>query len=160
MTEIPETGGSKQGRGYYVLLTDGSMESSGRREKDDPPGEAGIGAVLKDSNDTTVDSLSKAIGPATKDKAEYLALIEGLELAKRHGVTRIRVYMDAEYIVDQMNDSAAANNPQTRDLYERARFLLSEFADSRISWIPREWNKDADRLALEGRQPDSDLEQT
>ena len=147
-------------RGYYLLLTDGSMQASGRREIADPPGEAGIGAVLKDSRDRMVDSLSKAIGPATKDQAEYRALIEGLELARGFGATRIRVYMDAEYIVDQMNDLADANNPQTTDLHDRARFLLNEFADYRISWIPREWNKDADRLALEGRGPDSNLEQT
>jgi ribonuclease HI len=58
-----------------------------------------------------------------------------------------------------MNGLVGANNPETRGLYERARHLLSEFPDHRISWIPREWNKDADRLALEGRRPDSILEQ-
>jgi ribonuclease HI len=95
MTGSSGTGGSKPGRGYYVLLTDGSMENSGRRVLTDPPGAAGVGAVLKDSNDKVVDSLSQAIGQATKDEAEYRALIEGLELAKRHGVTRIRAYVDA-----------------------------------------------------------------
>jgi ribonuclease HI len=159
VTESSGSGGSKPGRGYNVLLTDGSMENSGRRVHTDPPGAAGIGAVLMDSNNKVVGSLSQAIGPATKDEAEYRALIEGLQLAKGFGVTRIRVYMDAEYIVDQMNERAGANNPATRGLNERARLLLSGFPDHRISWIPREWNRYADRLALEGRQPDSDLDQ-
>jgi ribonuclease HI len=47
-----------------------------------------------------VAQISKAIGPATHNVAEYRALIEGLKLASDYGVQRIRVYMDSELVVE------------------------------------------------------------
>lgn len=47
--------------------------------------------------------ISRKIGPATQNVAECHALIEGLRRARDHGIDRIRVYMDAELVVEQMN---------------------------------------------------------
>ena len=152
MADGPEVDEPQLRRGYYVLQTDGSMEASGHRSKGDPPGEAGIGVVLKDSSDDLVKTISRAIGPATNDVAEYEALIAGLELAHGLGIDRIRVYMDSEFIVDQMNGLADINEEDLRLLHEKAFGLFGRFSSRRISWIPREWNKDADRLASEARQ--------
>ena len=55
--------------------------------------------------------ISKAIGPATHNEAEYQALIEGLELAHDHGIQRIRVYMDSELVVDQVNGVSVTCSP-------------------------------------------------
>jgi ribonuclease HI len=139
-------------RGYYTLQTDGSMGSSGHRAKGDPPGEAGIGVVLKDSNDAVVKTDSRAIGPATNDVAEYEALIAGLELAHGLGIDRIRVYMDSEFIVDQMSGLSDINEADLKLLHEKAFGLFGRFSSRRISWIPREWNREADKLASEARQ--------
>ena len=89
-------------RGYYLLNTDGGMASDyGRRRSGDPLGHAAIGALLRTPRLVTVAQISKAIGPATHNVAEYRALIEGLKLARDKGVERIRVYMDSELVVDQ-----------------------------------------------------------
>jgi Reverse transcriptase-like len=72
-------------RGYYLLNTDGG--NSG-----DPLGRAAIGALLRTPRLVTVAQISKAIGPATHNVAEYQALIEGLKLARDYGIQRIRVY--------------------------------------------------------------------
>ena len=77
MTE--SRGGLK--RGYYLLNTDGGMASNGRRRSGDPLGRAAIGALLRTPRLVTVAQISKAIGPATHNVAEYRALIEGLKLA-------------------------------------------------------------------------------
>ena len=50
--------------------------------------------------------ISKAIGPAINTVAEYRALIEGLKLARSRGIQRIRVFLDSELVVDQVNDRA------------------------------------------------------
>lgn len=152
MVDDPDIGGFRRKPGYYVLQTDGSMHSSGRRSREDPPGEAGIGVVLKDSDDKVVKEYCRAIGPATNDVAEYEALITGLELALSFGIDRIRVYMDSEFIVDQMNGRSDVNETDLKLRHEKAFGLFGRFASRRISWIPREWNKDADRLASEARQ--------
>lgn len=83
-------------RGYYLLNTDGG--NSG-----DPLGRAAIAALLRTRRLVTVAQISKAIGSATHNVAEYRALIEGLKLARDHGIQRIRVYMDSELVVDQVN---------------------------------------------------------
>jgi ribonuclease HI len=69
-------------------------------------GRAAIAALLRTRRLVTVAQISKAIGPATHNVAEYRALIEGLKLARDYGVQRIRVYMDSELVVDQQPMSA------------------------------------------------------
>ena len=90
--------------------------------------------------------ISEAIGPATHNVAEYRALIEGLKLAREHGIERIRVFMDSELVVDQMNGISAVRQAHLSALHEAANSLFALFASYRVSWVPREMNVEADRL--------------
>ena len=126
-------------RGYYLLNTDGG--NSG-----DPLGRAAIGALLRTRRLVTVAQISKAIGPATHNVAEYQALIEGLNLARDYGIQRIRVYMDSELVVDQVNGVSAVRQAHLRELYKEASGLVDQFKSIRISLVPRELNTEADRL--------------
>ena len=135
--EAAELAGLK--RGYYLLNTDGG--NSGDRL-----GRAAIGALLRTRHLVTLDQISKAIGAATHNVAEYRGLIEGLKLALENGVQRIRVYMDSELVVDQVNGRSAVRQAHLRELHEEARSLKALFVSFRISWMPREMNTDADRL--------------
>jgi ribonuclease HI len=123
----------------YLLNTDGGNSGN-------PLGRAAIGALLRTRRLVTVAQMSKAIGPATHNVAEYQALIEGLELAREYGVQRIRVYMDSELVVDQVNGVSAVRQAHLKKLCEEARSLLAQFKSFRISWVPRELNAEADRL--------------
>jgi ribonuclease HI len=133
-------------RGYYILNTDGGMASNGRRRSGEPMGIAAIGALLRTPRLAALDEISTAIGPATHNMAEYRGLIEGLTLARNHGIERIRVYMDSELVVDQMSGVSAVRKKHLKELHERARELKAQFASIRISWVPREMNVEADRL--------------
>lgn len=134
-------------RGYYLLNTDGGMASGhGRRRSGDPLGLAAIGALLRTPRLVTLAQISKAIGPATHNVAEYRALIEGLKLARDYGIQRIRVYMDSELVVDQVNGVSAVKQAHLIELHEAARSLVALFQSIRISWVPREMNAEADRL--------------
>jgi ribonuclease HI len=125
--------------GYYLLNTDGGNSGN-------PLGRAAIGALLRTRRLVTVDQISKAIGPATHNVAEYHALIEGLMLARSHGIEHIRVYTDSELVVDQVNGVSAARQAHLRELLEAASDLCARFNSFRISWVPREWNAEADQL--------------
>jgi ribonuclease HI len=94
-----------------------------------------------------VDQISKTIGPATHNEAEYQALIEGLELARDHGVQHIRVYTDSELVVDQVNGDSAVEEERLREPHKVASSRVVLFKSIRISWVPREWNAEAHRLA-------------
>lgn len=138
---------------YYLLNTDGAMFNSGKRKHDDPPGEASVAVVfrrIKNGKDRLVFGFSCGIGPASNDVAEYRAVIEGLRFALDLGVTHIRVYMDSEFIVEQINDQADINEDDLRVLHAEVSELTSRFSPSngfRISWVPRERNDEADALA-------------
>ena len=129
-------------RGYYLLNTDAG-------NRGDPSGRAAIGALLRTPGLVTVDEISRTIDPATHNVAEYRALIEGLKLARAHGVDRIRVYLDSELVVDQVNGVSAVREPHLVDLHKAAMDLVALFDSIRISWVPREMNAEADRLVNE-----------
>lgn len=145
--------------GYFLLNTDGGMDSSGRRSPGDPAGEAAIGVVLKRINknndkEVLIESFGRKIGMKSKDVAEYQALIEGLRAAIKHEATHVRAFMDAEYIVEQVNNRRPPNGPELRPLYEEVQGLIASFTPGmgfRLSWIPRTRNQEADELASKAR---------
>ena len=126
-------------RGYYLLNADGG-------NRGDRLGRAAIGALVRTRRLATVAQISKTIGPATHNVAEYRALIEGLTLAREQGIERIRVYMDSEIVVDQVNGVSAVRQEHLMVLHEEAKRLVGLFKSFRISWVPRELNAEADRL--------------
>lgn len=143
-------------RGQYILNTDGGMAPGhGKRRVGDPLGEAAIGVLLRTPRLATLAEVSKAIGPATHNVAEYKALITGLQLALDHGVRRIRVYMDSELVVEQVNDRSTVKQPHLQELRDTVAGLWEQFQSIRVSWVPREMNGDADRLAREALTPRS-----
>ena len=73
-------------------------------------------------------------------------MIEGLKLAREYGIQRIRVYMDSEIVVDQVNGVSAVRTAHLGELHGRATGLVAQFKSFRISWVPRELNAEADRL--------------
>ena len=129
-------------RGYFLLNTDGGNL---RRLPGEPLTHAAIGVVLRTRRLVPVARISKPIGPATHNVAEYQALIEGLTLAYDHGVRRVRVYTDSEIVVDQMNGRSAVREASLEKLHAKAHSLAAMF-DFRISWVPREMNTEADQL--------------
>lgn len=134
--------------GLYILNTDGGMAPGyGQRRSGDPPGQAAIGGLLRTPRLATLATISETIGPATHNEAEYRALIKGLEVALDHGVQRIRVYMDSALVVDQVNGCAAVRQAHLGKWHAAASSLRTEFKSIRVSWVPREWNAEADKLA-------------
>jgi ribonuclease HI len=109
-----------------------------RRQRPTPITSAAIGAVLRTRRLVTVAQISKEIGPATHNVAEYRALIEGLKLARHHEIQRIRVFMDSELVVDQLNGVSAVRQAHLSELHKAASSLRAQFQSIRISWVPRE----------------------
>ena len=130
--------------GLYTLHTDGGVVAA--------PGESGgvaaIGAALKNSANLLVEASSKRIGRVQDHHvAEFRALIEGLQMAKRHGVTKIRVFTDSELVVRSVKETVNLRSAEHRALRDRARRLYEGFPDAKLSWVPREMNTEADLLA-------------
>jgi ribonuclease HI len=95
-----------------------------------------------------VEAISKPIGHVDNHHvAEFRALIEGLAMARRHGVDKIRVFTDSELLVRSVLDDVKLKSVEHQQLRDEARELYSKFNDGRLCWVPREMNIEADLLA-------------
>lgn len=114
------------------------------------PGPAGFGAVVWSQDHATVlAEHGQAIGVTTNNVAEYRGLIAGLEEARRLGAAEVAVRMDSKLVVEQMSGRWKVKHPGMAELHQQARALASTFESVGYTWIPREQNKHADRLANE-----------
>ncbi|MCG7606002.1 bifunctional RNase H/acid phosphatase [Mycolicibacterium sp. (ex Dasyatis americana)] len=114
------------------------------------PGPAGYGAVVLDAgHDAVLAERKEAIGRATNNVAEYRGLIAGLEAAAELGATEVAVSMDSKLVVEQMSGRWKVKHPDLIPLQRRAAELAAGFHRVSYSWIPRERNSHADRLANE-----------
>jgi broad specificity phosphatase PhoE/ribonuclease HI len=113
------------------------------------PGPAAYGAVLKDADTGEVIAEDgTTIGLATNNVAEYSGLIAGLRMAEELAPEAdIEVRMDSKLVVEQMSGRWKIKHPDMRPLATEAN-RLAPFGTT-YTWVPREQNKHADRLANE-----------
>ncbi len=111
------------------------------------PGPAGFGALIRDADTgRVVAEVAESIGRATNNVAEYRGLIAGLALYGEHTPeATLEVRMDSKLVIEQMAGRWKVKHPDMRPLALTAKRLAPP--DARWTWIPRERNKDADRLA-------------
>ncbi|MFF2659267.1 bifunctional RNase H/acid phosphatase [Kitasatospora sp. NPDC058032] len=126
----------------FVVEADGGSRGN--------PGPAGYGAVVRDGD--TGQLLAEAaefIGHATNNVAEYKGLIAGLRAAREIDPgASVDVRMDSKLVVEQMSGRWKIKHPDMQPLAAEAREVFPR-GRVRYTWIPREQNKDADRLANE-----------
>ncbi len=113
------------------------------------PGPSAYGAVLKDAaTGETIAERGETIGVATNNVAEYRGLIAGLELYREHTPgAALEVRMDSRLVVEQMSGTWKIKHPDMKPLAMEARRLAP--AGTTFTWVPRERNTHADRLANE-----------
>jgi probable phosphoglycerate mutase len=113
------------------------------------PGRAAYGALVKDADTGRVLAEEGAtIGVASNNVAEYSGLIAGLRLAAEVAPQAdIEVRMDSKLVVEQMSGRWKIKHPDMRPLAMEAN-ALAPFGTT-YTWVPRELNKHADRLANE-----------
>jgi len=111
------------------------------------PGPAGYGVIIEDSQGHKLAELSRFLGHRTNNYAEYSALLAALQHAIERGGKALQVYSDSELLVKQMRGEYKMKSPDLRPLFREAQALVEKLEWFRITHVPREQNRDADRLA-------------
>lgn len=111
------------------------------------PGSAGYGAVITNESGETLAELYAGIGISTNNVAEYRGLIAALEWAEQHGVDHLHVKSDSLLIVQQMLGNYRVKNEGLMPLHRQARQLAASIGHVTYEHVPRERNKEADRLS-------------
>ncbi len=111
------------------------------------PGPAGYGVYIVDEVGNVLAELHGSLGIATNNVAEYRGLIAALQWAVDHNITQMTVKGDSLLIVEQMRGNYKVKNEGLKPLHLQARMLVMQIGDVRFAHVPREQNKDADRLS-------------
>ncbi|MCK8815952.1 ribonuclease HI family protein [Natroniella sulfidigena] len=123
-----------------TIYTDGGSRGN--------PGIAGVGAVAYDQTGKKVEEIANYIGQATNNVAEYKAVIQILEkLEAKYSDSSLEVRSDSQLLVKQLTGEYRVKNKRLKKLYDRINKLVEGFAGVDFVHIPREENKEADRLA-------------
>lgn len=120
------------------IFTDGACSGN--------PGQAGIGVVIN-RDGRTIKEISKAIGEATNNVAEYSALICALQEAMALKAKKLKVFTDSELLVRQVNGAYKIKNKKLKFLCDQIRILIQGFDQVDLNHVRREQNKKADGLA-------------
>lgn len=128
-----------------IVYTDGGSRGN--------PGIAGAGAYITDENGKELKEVSKFLGTKTNNWAEYEAVVIALEaLKKMYGpktkTLHVDMHMDSQLVARQLNGEYQIKEetlfPQFIKIWN---MRVKDFPHITFSHVPREQNKDADRLA-------------
>ena len=122
-----------------VIHTDGGARGN--------PGPAGIGAVIVAGGKTY--RFKRFIGHASNNQAEYQAVIMAMTEARKLALDEVEFLLDSELVVRQLNQEYKIKDAELGRLFVKIWNLSQEFRKISYRHIPREQNRDADRLVNE-----------
>lgn len=110
------------------------------------PGPAAWGVVVLDVEGRAVEGFAGAIGRATNNVAEYTALLEALAIASAREADDVELLADSELVVKQVRGEYKVRHPDLIPLHAEAVRRIATLRRFKIGHVPRERNKDADKL--------------
>jgi ribonuclease HI len=128
--------------GAYRIYSDGASKGN--------PGPAGAGAVIRDAEGNTVAEIAEYVGVTTNNVAEYMGLLEALKVCASRDWGPVEVYADSQLLIRQLQGRYRVKNEGIRPLYEQVKAHLDRLGCARLQHIPREENREADRLSNVG----------
>jgi ribonuclease HI len=85
---------------------------------------------------------------STNNVAEYTALAKALQwlLAHNYSTKKIEIKSDSQLVVNQLKGDYKVKAKRIMSLYKQVLLLKNKFQDLQIKWVPREENREADKL--------------
>ncbi|KKT41422.1 MAG: Ribonuclease H [Candidatus Giovannonibacteria bacterium GW2011_GWA2_44_13b] len=130
-----------------IVYTDGGSRGN--------PGEAAIGVCIMDEKGSPIKGYGERLGVKTNNEAEYAAVISALKKLKAlYGKEKtkkmeVEMRMDSELVMKQLTGVYKVETEHIVPLFVAIWNLKIDFAKVTFSHVPRENNKEADRLVNE-----------
>ncbi len=132
----------------FIIYTDGGSRGN--------PGKAAIGVVICNENDQEVKKFGEYLGDhLTNNEAEYQAVIFAFKKFKSLfgkalvEVSDVEFRIDSELVVKQLNGEYKLSDARIQQFFIEIWNLKMDFQSVKFKHIPRERNKEADRLVNE-----------
>lgn len=129
----------------WTCYTDGGARGN--------PGPSGIGIVIVDPKGVVKSESSQFLGNGTNNYAEYAAVVLALTelkriLGKKTKEVKVEIKLDSELVKKQLSGEYQIKEPSlVPQFIEIHNLRVSAYPHISFTHIPREKNKDADRLA-------------
>lgn len=114
------------------------------------PGAAGGGVIIRNDRGLLISGLSANFGRCTAFRAEVMALIRGLELAKNLQIKKLEIQLDSLTLVQALQSNTRECGGCTHDLNHIRNLLEDSEWRVKVAHIYREGNRAADWLANQG----------
>ena len=101
------------------------------------PGPGAVGIVLFDQTASEVARIAQTIGWTTVNRAEYEALILGLDQAAKFTRKHVTCLLDNDVVAGQINGRYRLRNDELRALYHRVKELERPFLSVEYHQVPR-----------------------
>ncbi len=130
-----------------IAYTDGGARGN--------PGPSGIGVQIQDEHGKVLKEVSQFLGNATNNFAEYNGVMVALQTlkamyGKKTKEMQFELRMDSELVKKQLNNEYQIKEPGLVPYFiEIHNLRVSNFPHLTLTHIPREKNKEADRLSNE-----------
>jgi len=134
-----------------TIYTDGGSRGN--------PGPAAAAFIITGANGTRLCARGLFLGEATNNIAEYTAVCEALEAAKKIGADSVTLFSDSELLVKQLNGQYRLKSDRLRPFFKRAVELLQQFEDQQVGFVSRDRNSEADRLVNKSLNLGKDVEE-
>lgn len=138
-----------------IIYTDGGARGN--------PGPAAIGASMQSADGHPIKGWGKAIGIATNNEAEYQAVVLALQKAKalfgskKTKAMHVEVRMDSKLVASQLSGEYKIEEERLFPFFIKIWNLKTDFAGVSFVHVPREQNKEADRLVNEALDRGQDV---
>ncbi|OGD65624.1 hypothetical protein A3F08_01110 [Candidatus Berkelbacteria bacterium RIFCSPHIGHO2_12_FULL_36_9] len=131
---------------HFFVYSDGGSRGN--------PGPAAYGFVIYNNKKEKIAEGLKFLGTLTNNQAEYHGILAALSAVKQLMANSqqpiVECFLDSQLIVEQMNGRYKIKNEGLKPLFWKIRELILELGGNvSFKHIPREENKEADKLANE-----------
>jgi probable phosphoglycerate mutase len=112
------------------------------------PWNAGIWVYIADEKGKSIEKRYKNLWIKTNNEAEYLWALYWIQRAIELGASEIELFMDSKLVIEQLSWNFKVKKEELKGLYGEIQELIKKSGVKvSFTWIPREKNKEADRLS-------------
>ena len=130
-----------------ITYTDGGSRGN--------PGEAALGVVICDEKGNIIKEYCERLGIKTNNEAEYAAIVSALRKIKalfgkeKTKKIEVEMRMDSELAMKQLSGQYKIESEKIIPLFVAVWNLRLDFAKVSFNHVPREKNKEADKMVNE-----------
>ena len=124
-----------------LIYTDGASRGN--------PGPSAVGVIIKNEENIDLVKISKCIGTATNNVAEYKAVLLALREAEKLKAEKITLFVDSELLSKQLLGLYKVKSNLLRPYYNDIINIIKKFKSFSVNHISRQYYLDADKLANE-----------